>query len=186
MSSLRSTATAWCATVTALAAFVLGASFLYLHSDIYTDADYVEINIREIASKRGFQLEEARRARYSDGEIAAHLSKQDSKSFERNWMRVSIMTGIVYGLVMFGLIATLLVREALSSTVRLDGSAQKLRARMNDEAKPTKKSPGPLYSWRFWLLMILAGLIGKFLGLLGGVIFIALWWLAVWLWKKKA
>ena len=32
--------------------------------------------------------------------------------------------------------------------------------------------------------MILAGLIGKFFGLLGGAILLGLWWFAEWLWKK--
>ncbi len=57
---------------------------------------------------------------------------------------------------------------------------------MNDDSKQMKSSSEALYGWRFWLLMILAGLIGKFFGLLGGAIFIGLWWLVEWLWKKKA
>ena len=57
---------------------------------------------------------------------------------------------------------------------------------MNEDAKQTKNSSGALSDWRFLLLMILAGLIGKFFGLLGGATFLGLWGLVEWLWKKKA
>ena len=57
---------------------------------------------------------------------------------------------------------------------------------MNDDEEHTKKSSDALTGWRFWLLLILAGLIGKFFGLMGGAIFLGLWWLVEWLWKKKA
>jgi hypothetical protein len=56
---------------------------------------------------------------------------------------------------------------------------------MNDDAEATKKSSDALSGWRFWLLMILAGLIGKFFGMLGGAIFLGLWWLVEWIWRKK-
>lgn len=57
---------------------------------------------------------------------------------------------------------------------------------MNDDAEHPKKSSDALSGWRFWLVMILAGLTGKFFVLLGGAIFLGLWWLVEWLWKKKA
>ena len=57
---------------------------------------------------------------------------------------------------------------------------------MNNDADYTKNSSDAVSGWRFWLLLILAGLIGKFFGLLGGAIFLGLWSLVEWLWNRKA
>ena len=63
---------------------------------------------------------------------------------------------------------------------------QFVRGLGTDDAEHMKKSSNALSGWRFWPPMILAGHIGKFVGLFGGVIFLGLWWLVEWLWKKKA
>ena len=56
---------------------------------------------------------------------------------------------------------------------------------MSEEGEKKRKAETGSLGWRFWLLMIIAGLVGKFFGLVGGAIFIAVWMLIEWLWKMK-
>lgn len=56
---------------------------------------------------------------------------------------------------------------------------------MSEEGEKKRKAETGPSGWRFWLLMIIAGLVGKFFGLVGGAIFIVVWMLIEWLWKKK-
>ena len=118
MSPLRKSALAWCLAATALAASALGGSFLYLQNETYADAEYVETNIGKVAGERNFKLEEARKAGYSDTEIANFISKSDSKSFDRNWSRIAIAIGIMYAIIMLGVVASTLMREARTTSAR--------------------------------------------------------------------
>ena len=118
MSPLRKSAIALCIAATALAASALGSSFLYLQNETYADAEYVETNISRIAAERNFKLDDARKAGYADTEIAKFISKADAKNFDRNWSRIAITIGIVYSIIMLGVAASTLMREARTKSAR--------------------------------------------------------------------
>lgn len=48
---------------------------------------------------------------------------------------------------------------------------------MERESKQTPIKPSTSIGWGFWVMVIAAGLIGKFFGLIGGAIFLGVWWL---------
>ncbi len=56
---------------------------------------------------------------------------------------------------------------------------------MNDDTEQSKKPSNLFSGWYFWLLIILAALIGKFFGLLGVTIFLGVWGLIEFSLRKK-
>jgi hypothetical protein len=56
---------------------------------------------------------------------------------------------------------------------------------VKDEMERQEKSSGNAFGWSFWVLLIFAALVGKFFGLLGGLILAVLWLLFRWIRKEK-
>jgi len=114
MSPLRKSALAWCFATTALAASALGGSFIYLRNQAYFDPEYVETNIDKIVIERGWEssLETARKAGYTDKETALFISRADTMTFERDWSQLAITIGILYTVIIVGIAASTLMREA--------------------------------------------------------------------------
>ena len=50
---------------------------------------------------------------------------------------------------------------------------------MNEET--TKKEKLVTSGWRFWIMIVFAGLIGRLFGILGAAIILAIWWGCEWL-----
>ena len=56
---------------------------------------------------------------------------------------------------------------------------------MENESKQTEAKASASLGWGFWVMVIIAGLIGKFFGLIGGAVFLGVWWLIDYLRKKN-
>ena len=88
MSPLRKKALAWVVITTAVAFAGIAGSFAYLREQHITDEALIESKIQAFASVRGFKLEEARKAGYSDTDVAAYFAKADRAELNHQWMRV--------------------------------------------------------------------------------------------------
>lgn len=83
MTPIRKRAIAWVLAATAFAVASLAASFIYLRDQHLNDQTLVESKIQVVATERGFKLEEARKAGYSDSEIAKFLVTADRAEFDQ-------------------------------------------------------------------------------------------------------
>lgn len=114
MSPIRKIAFAWVVIATALAIATLAASFIYLREQHITDQAFVESRIQVVATERGFKLEEARKAGYSDSEIAGFIIKADRAEFDRLWWRIFLIVSAIYVVFVLGVFAFTLLRESKS------------------------------------------------------------------------
>ena len=112
MSSIRKKAFAWVLIATALAFAALAASFIYLREQHITDQAFVKSRIQAVATERGFRLEEARRAGYSDSEIATFIVEANRAKFDRLWWRIFLTVSAIYVVVILGVFSYTLLRES--------------------------------------------------------------------------
>lgn len=54
---------------------------------------------------------------------------------------------------------------------------------MNEQKKPEEKSA--TLGWRFWVMIIIAGIIGRLFGIIGGAIVLCMWFGVEWLVSKN-
>lgn len=113
MTSLRKRALAWLLVLTALAASSLGASFIYLRDEIQTDPVFIETRISKVAASRGFDLDGARKEKYSEEEIVAFLVKANRAAFDHQWYRILAIVGSLYFVLALGVVAVMLRKEAI-------------------------------------------------------------------------
>ena len=112
MNPVRKAAIAWALSVTALAVAVLAGSFIYLRGQHLRDETLVESRIGSVSLKRGFKLEEARKAGYTDVEIAKYFAKTDKAEFDERWELIFTATMGIYIVVILGILSSTLHRES--------------------------------------------------------------------------
>lgn len=113
MTTARKQAAAWLLAVTALALSVLAAARVYLSDQFPRDPAFVETQFESVASKQ-LRLEDARKAGYSDKELADFLVRRNQAEFERQWNRTLLVACAIYLILVLGIGASLLSREANS------------------------------------------------------------------------
>lgn len=109
MTSLRKKAAAWFLGLTALAISAIGGSFVILRDELPTDPAFVETHLE---ASRNFDVSGARKANYSDQEIAAFVVKANQAEFDRQWYRLLSIISILYLVLALGIGATTLRTEA--------------------------------------------------------------------------
>lgn len=109
MTSLRKQALAWLLGLTALAVSAIGTSFVVLHDELPTDPAFVETHLE---ASRNFDVFGARKANYSDQEIAAFVVKANQSEFDRQWYRALSIVGVLYLILVLGIGASTLRKEA--------------------------------------------------------------------------
>lgn len=114
MTSLRKRTLAWLLVLTALAATSVGGSFIYLSGEIPTGPAFIEANLSEITDSLGVNLVAARKAGYTDQQIAAGLAKKNQAEFDHRWYRILAIVGLLYFVSVLGVLAVMLLREAKS------------------------------------------------------------------------
>ena len=114
VTSLRKHTAAWLLVLTALAASSVGGSFIYLRDEIQTDPAFIETQITKVAASRGLDLAGARKEKYSEQEIVAFLVKANRAEFDHQWYRILAIVGSLYFVLVLGVLAAMLRREAKS------------------------------------------------------------------------
>ena len=112
MSPLRKKSLAWALVATAVAFAALAVSFAYLRERHVTDEALIESKVTDFAKDQRFKLDEARKAGYSDAEIAAHLAKAGRAEFDHQWKRILLAVSSSYIVVVLVISATVLLRES--------------------------------------------------------------------------
>lgn len=113
MSSLRKQALAWLLGLTALAVSAIGSGSIVLHEKLPTDAKFVETHLE---SARKFDVPGARKANYSDQEIADFVVKINQAEFDRQWHRLISIVGALYLILALGICAVTLNKEAAAQS----------------------------------------------------------------------
>lgn len=96
----------WCFLVAALIAFYVAAHF-YLDSKYPTSAEFIKRSLSSPRITRQFKIEEAKKAGYSEEEIAEYLAQSYSEKFRKYRNRIIMVEGTVFVislLVGFGLL----------------------------------------------------------------------------------
>ncbi|MDP2819382.1 MAG: hypothetical protein Q8O29_14165 [Polaromonas sp.] len=116
MTPIRKRAIAWVLAATAVAVASLAVSFIYLRDQHLNDLTLVESKIQVVADERGFKLEEARKAGYSDSEIAKFLVAADRAEFDQQWLRILLAVSAIYAVIVLGVFASTLLHESKNLT----------------------------------------------------------------------
>lgn len=114
MTLLRKHAVAWLLVLTALAGSSAGGSFIYLRDEIQTDPAYIETHLSKVADSLRVDLDAARKAGYSDVDIAAGIVKANRAEFDQQWYRILAIVGALYFVSVLGVLAVMFRREAES------------------------------------------------------------------------
>jgi len=114
MTPARKNAVAWLLAVTALAVLALTAVHIHLGNQFPVDPALVETQFESVAGKQ-LRLEDARRAGYSDQEMASFLVRRNRAEFDRQWNLALLLVSAVYVVLVLGIGASILLREAKNS-----------------------------------------------------------------------
>ncbi len=117
MNSIRKSALSWIVAGAAIAALVLTSLYLHFQGSGYTDAAFVEANIREVARERRYDLVEARKAGHQDKDIAAYLTMPDIARFENSWRKTLVAVGGTYSAFVLAVVAIVLFRESRQKSI---------------------------------------------------------------------
>lgn len=116
MTATRRQAILWNLIASALTLAILAAGLVYLKIRYLSDPDLVESRIKIVAIDRGFKLQEARDAGYSDREISEYFAKEANAEASHFKLIFLVVIGSLYGIALLTILTVYVARDSSAST----------------------------------------------------------------------